>query len=145
MTKKNTHGRVEIDGRWYRLRSNGKPGVELTRACNTMTDAEFFSRILSFARRGTKFWPPAMACKLASKRPYKGSNKLQKWEYQCSLCKKWFKDKEIQIDHIIPLGGINSIDKIKDWYIRAYPEIEGYQMLCRAVCHKIKTALEKKK
>jgi len=145
MPDKNKYGRVCIDGKWYRLRSNGKPGVQLTRAGNTITEAEFYQRILSFARKGTKYWPPAMACKLAARRAYKGNNKLQKWEYLCAQCNKWFKDKEIQIDHITPLGGINGLDKIVEWYTRAYPEIEGYQMLCKKNCHSAKTRKEKLK
>jgi hypothetical protein len=141
---KNPHGVIVIDGKTYRLKSNGKPGVELTHAGNTITTAEFFTRILGFARKGTKYWPPAMACKLAARRKYVGTSKQQKWEFLCNRCKQWFPDSKMDIDHIAPLGGINGWDKIVDWYKRAYPEIEGYQMLCKP-CHVIKTNSDKKK
>lgn len=143
MTNKNKYGRVHKNDKWYRLRSNGSPSVELLYADHTMTKAELMSRILSFARRGTKFWPPAMALKLSRRRKYIGDNKLQKWEYQCMSCNMWYPDKQVHLDHIVPLGGINDWDKIVNWYRRAYVDMDGYQLLCKVSCHQIKTNKER--
>lgn len=38
------------------------------------------------------------------RRDYKGENKRQRFEYQCNMCKQWFKQSEIQVDHIEPCG-----------------------------------------
>ncbi len=145
-TNKNKHGVIEIDGKYYRLRSNGKPGVEVPYCNHTMTKAELFGRILSFARKGTKFWAPALAKLNEGRRAYKGVDKRIKWEYSCELCKGWFLRRKtkpnIEIDHIIPCGGINAWDKIVGWYQRAYIDTEGYRRLC-STCHLTKSLEER--
>lgn len=118
-------------------------GVPLTRCSNTMTEAEYFAFILSHCRRITRKWKPAFEKMDDGKRPYTGSDKRTKWEYQCEACLGWFKGKEIDLDHIIPLGGINGYDKIAGWFERALCEKEGFQRLCKP-CHLIKTNEERK-
>ena len=41
-----------------------------------------------------------------SKQTYKGTNKRQKYEYQCNSCKEWFPEKKINVDHINPAGSL---------------------------------------
>lgn len=144
MPKKNPHGRVEIEGKWYRVKKNGKPGAQLARAANTMTEAEYWATILSALRRATKFWAPKMLKLMEGKRANKSSNKRLKWEFSCEVCKKWHPQSNIEIDHIIPCGGLNGIDKVVPWITRAFVEIEGFQRLCKS-CHTKKTKEEKTK
>src|SRR5687767_5637018 len=94
---------VEKDGRWYTVR-----GVELTRNAKTMTEAEYFSMILSALRKTTRFWKPALVQLEKGKRKNQSDNKKLKYEYHCESCGLWFKRTEIQLDHIRPCGGINS-------------------------------------
>lgn len=139
--KKKPRVRILKEGKYYSAR-----GVELTRASGTKTEAEMAAFILSILRRGTKFWKPKMDKKLEGRRPSESSNKKLKWEYHCEQCNEWFPESNIEIDHIVNCGGISGLDwldKIKPWIIKAYIEIDGYQRLCKQ-CHAIKTAGENK-
>lgn len=114
-----------------------------TRNNNTMTESAYWSMIRSVLRRGTRYWKPIMQTKMLARKPYKGVNKRQKWEYQCAECKKWFMDKQIQIDHIIPVGSLKCSDDLAGFIKRLTPE-KGFQVLCKS-CHQIKTNDEKLK
>lgn len=138
---------IEIDGRWYRVSAKtGRPSkVPLTRASNTLTEAEVSAKVLSALRRVTKFWPPKMQKIQEGRRPNQSENKRLKWENNCEQCHGWFPESEIEVDHIVNCGGISGpdwMDKIKPWLMRALVEIEGYQRLCLS-CHKIKTLKER--
>lgn len=125
-----------IDGKHYTPR-----GVELTRASHTKTEAQFSAFILAALRKATKFWLPKMEKLHEGRRPNQSDNKRLKWENNCEQCKQWFPESEIEIDHIIPCGGIsgeNWLDKVKPWIIRAFVEKEGFQRLCKS-CHSKKS------
>ena len=129
--------RIEKDGKFYT-----KKGVELTRASATLTEAQFIAWILSGLRRLTRQWRPKLERLNEGKRPSQSENKRLKWEYSCESCGGWFPQKEIQLDHIVPCGGINGWDKIEGWCRRAFVEKDGYQRLCLS-CHHKKTLSEK--
>ncbi|HEY8361785.1 MAG TPA: HNH endonuclease signature motif containing protein [Tissierellaceae bacterium] len=120
-----------------------RKGVKRTRNLGTLTESEYFSKIRSSLRRAFRYWLPAMeALKLAS-RPYVGPNKLQKKEYQCAECKKWFKQTEVEVDHIIPVGSLKSYDDIVPFLKRLTPEdVSCFAVMCKP-CHQIKTNKEK--
>jgi 5-methylcytosine-specific restriction endonuclease McrA len=144
MPKKKKPERIEIDGKWYRLKSNGKPGVELTRNGNTMTESEFFGRIRSALRQATRFWVPAVRCIEKATKPYKGTDKRIKKVTQCASCKEWVARSKIQADHIIPCGSLRSYEDIAGFCERAFTEGEdNYQPLCKP-CHILKTKEERK-
>ena len=69
-------------------------------------------------------------------------NKRQKFEYQCNKCKKWFPDKQINIDHITPAGELNKADDLPGFVERLFVEESGLQCLCQN-CHNEKTKQEK--
>lgn len=129
--------RINIDGKWYKVKRNGSPGAELTHCANTMTYAEVCSYVRSALRRLTMFWLPKSVKKESLRRPYKGKNKRQKWEYPCERCLKWFKGDEVEVDHIIPCGSLSHLNKAGEWLERALVEIDGYQLLCKP-CHLLK-------
>ena len=120
-----------------------KPRVARTRNNKTMTEAAFWSWIRSALRQKSRWWKPAAEAKERAKRPYKGKNKRQKWEYKCAECKSYFKATEINVDHIIPAGTLKSFSDLPGFVERLFCEVEGLQVLCQC-CHDKKTQLERK-
>ena len=113
-----------------------------TRNAGTMSESAFWGFIRSALRQKSRWWKPITQCKQNAKRPYKGVNKRQKFEYQCNKCKKWFPDKQINIDHILPAGELNKANDLPGFVERLFVEVEGLQTLCLN-CHDIKTQEEK--
>jgi len=128
---------IEKEGKFYTVR-----GVELTRNFHTMTESEYFSMILSSLRRTTRFWKPVLIALEKARRPNNSDNKRLKYQYQCNLCKAWCPRSLVQVDHIVPCGGIKNYESIVPWLKRAHVE-KGFQVLCKE-CHKIKTKKERK-
>ena len=92
------------------------------------------SFIINSLRRATYRWPPRVEA-------LKWSRK-QKGLYECAYCKEYFKNKEICLDHIIPVVDPKTGFTTWDDYIeKMFPEKEGFQVLCRR-CHDVKTQLE---
>jgi 5-methylcytosine-specific restriction endonuclease McrA len=113
-----------------------------TRNNGTLTEAAFWSFIRSGLRQKSRWWKPITQCKLNAKRPYKGPLKRQKFEYQCNSCKKWFAEKNINVDHIIPAGSLNCANDLPGFVERLFVEVDGLQVLCSG-CHNIKTQKER--
>jgi len=110
----------------------------------TMSTSAFWSFIRSTLRQKSRWWRPISITKMKNRRAYSGPNKRQKFEYQCNLCREWFSDKEVNVDHIIPVGALNNGDDLKGFVLRLFCETENLQILC-SVCHNKKTFLEKTK
>ena len=113
-----------------------------TRNAGTMSESAFWGFIRSALRQKSRWWKPITQCKQNAKRPYKGTNKRQKFEYQCNKCKKWFPDKQINVDHVTPAGELNKPDDLPGFVERLFVEQSGLQVLC-VNCHDIKTKQEK--
>jgi 5-methylcytosine-specific restriction endonuclease McrA len=120
-------------------RANAAPK---TRNNGTMTESAFWSFIRSGLRQKSRWWKPITQCKLNAKRTYKGPNKRQKFEYQCNSCKKWFAEKNINVDHVLPAGSLNCANDLPGFVERLFVEVEGLQILC-SICHDKKTAKER--
>lgn len=99
-----------------------------------MTEAQFFSWIRSYARRLSIKWKPRTDYLKSVRRPYKGDNKRVKWEYPCHECRQWLILKNIEVDHIIPCGSLQSFDDIGVFYKNLLCEKDGYVTLCKP-CH----------
>lgn len=119
-----------------------KPRVPKTRNAGTMTESAFWSFIRSALRQKSRWWKPITECKMKARRAYKGTNKRQKYEYQCNECKGWFAEKEINVDHIVPAGSLNCAQDLPGFVERLFCEQENLQVLCTS-CHDKKTKLEK--
>ena len=114
------------------------------RNAGTMTESAFWSFIRSALRQKSRWWKPIMQAKMEARRPYKGPNKRQKFEYLCAHCKAWFPEKKINIDHICPAGSLNCAQDLPGFVERLFCEVDNLQCLCEK-CHNIKTANEKSK
>ena len=89
--------------------------------------------IIAAVRRVSRFWPCRNeALKRARVAPA---------TYECAICKKHFRQEEIQIDHIIPVVKLTGFTTWDDYIKRMLPLPEGFQILCLAD-HKQKTAEE---
>ena len=119
-------------------RANATPK---TRNNGTLTESAFWSFIRSGLRQKSRWWKPITQCKLNAKRTYKGPNKRQKFEYQCNSCKKWFAEKNINVDHVIPVGALNCAEDLPGFVNRLFVEVESLQILC-STCHDAKTKQE---
>ncbi|MCD0460041.1 HNH endonuclease [Roseiconus lacunae] len=84
-------------------------------------------------------WPAKQVAKQAARRKYTGPNKRQKFEYRCAGCGEWFPDKEVELDHVIPAGKLNSFEDLPGFVERLFCEPDGYQILCKDRCHHAKT------
>lgn len=113
-----------------------------TRNAGTMTESAFWSFIRSALRQKSRWWKPITQCKAKARRPYKGPNRRQKFEYLCNKCKKWFPEKKINIDHIIPAGTLKCSADLPGFVERLFCENNNLQVLCET-CHDIKTQKEK--
>jgi 5-methylcytosine-specific restriction endonuclease McrA len=117
------------------------PRVPRTRGNNTMTEAGFWSFIRSGLRSKSQRWPPKYAAKAAAKKSVTG--KRHRFEYQCAKCTKWFKDKEVEVNHIIPCGTLKSFDDLPVFVERLFCEQEHLEVICKP-CHKLETAEQRK-
>lgn len=111
--------------------------IDKPRNSGTMTESMFWSFIRSTLRKRSMYWLPIKECKQEARRPYKGTNKRQKWEYKCAICGKYFSDKEIEIDHIIPAGSLKSGKDLEQFVERLFCEKHGLRCLCNGCHHKV--------
>jgi hypothetical protein len=134
MPKKAPRKRIQKDGKYYTVR-----GVELTRNDGWWTEAEFWARIRSALRGMSKWWRPKLRHLEDGSRPYKGTNKRIKKEYQCERCKKWFVKAKIEMDHIDEVGSLVCVEDIPGFINRLFIEYgQGWMRLCKP-CHLVKT------
>lgn len=114
-----------------------------TRNAKSMTESAFWGFLRSGLRRQFRFWKPMLEAKAAVRRPYVGPNKRQKYELQCNHCKKWFIEKNTQIDHIIPVGTLLCWEDVVPFLQKLIPEdSKSFQVLCLE-CHIKKTNKER--
>ena len=115
--------------------------AERTRNAGTWTEARYWQQVRSSLRKGFQYWKPMTNCLLEARRECKPKKGNQKWEYQCAKCKKWWKRKEVQKDHIVPVGSLKCPTDLEGFLKRLTCE-DGFQVLCKA-CHQAKTNKER--
>ena len=113
------------------------------RGSGTLTESAFWAMIRSALRDKSRWWKPIAECRMKARRKYVGPNKRQTYEYQCSHCKKWFPMKDINVDHIIPVGTLTCAEDLPGFVERLFVEESGLQVLCN-YDHDIKTQNERK-
>ena len=103
------------------------------------TEAEYWSRVRSALRKAFSHWTPANQCLLDARRPYRGDNKRQKWEYLCAMCGDWFKGDSVRKDHVEPVGTLKRPEDMAAFLARLTPEDStAFQCVC-IDCHRAKT------
>lgn len=101
------------------------------------TKSRYFSFIRSNLRRAWIKYPVKFAVKLAARRDSQSDNKRLKYEYKCSMCKGWFPDKFVQVDHIVPCGSLKEYKDISGFCKRLFCGKEGLRVLCKDCHHKV--------
>lgn len=125
------------------MTSRKKPKEPLVRCNGTMTEAQYLAWIRSALRSKSLRWPPRGTALELARRPYKGPNKQQKWEYKCAICAKWFRAKEVVVDHFpIGAGSIRSVEDIGAFANNLYCEVDNLRVLC-SDDHDVHTLAEK--
>lgn len=120
-----------------------KKSDKKTRCSGTMSESAYLAWIRSALRSKSLRWPPRNEALQLARRAYKGTNKLQKWEYFCKLCEDWFKAKEVVVDHFPkPAGSILSTADIGEFANNLYCEVNNLRVLC-STCHDCHTLSEK--
>lgn len=120
-----------------------KNRVARTRGAGTLTESAFWAMIRSALREKSRWWKPVSVCRNNARRKYQGDNKRQRWEYQCNKCKKWFPHKNVNVDHITPVGTLKCKEDLPGFVDRLFVEVEGLQVLCNKD-HDEKTKSERK-
>jgi len=104
------------------------------------TTARYFQFLRSALRKLWLRWPPRSEALRAARKTVAG--KRHKYEYLCAQCRKWYMQKEVEVDHIVPAGSLNSHDDLKGFVSRLLVSIKGLRVLCRP-CHQEITNKEK--
>ena len=117
--------------------------VPKTRGGGRYTEAGYFGYIRGVLRNSSMYWGPKRDAKNKARRAYKGPNKRQRYEYKCNHCKKYFPDKDVEMDHIVGAGSLKCYEDLPRFVENLYCEEDNYQALC-IPCHRIKTNLERK-
>jgi len=98
-------------------------------------DAKTRSRISSALRKAWRYGPERKAAR--------ARQRIRRGVYVCEECNGEFGQKEIQVDHIVPVGSFPGSRNATDetWsgvFERLWCGPEGLQILCKP-CHKEKT------
>lgn len=96
--------------------------------------AKFWSFIRSGLRAKWSRWPPKFAVLKNAQRPYKGPNPRQKHEYQCSECKHYFPQREVEVDHVFPAGTLKDYSDLPAFVQRLFVGEGLLRVLCKP-CH----------
>ena len=113
--------------------------VPRTRAGETWTEARYFSFIRGALRQASRRWPVKFQVKVAARDGKRGL-----YRYLCNHCGLKFKDKEVEVDHIVGAGSLNTYQDLPAFVERLFCEEDNLQVLCKP-CHLVKTNAEKKK
>lgn len=106
------------------------------------TVGRFNSFVTSILRSGSRRWGPRYTTLANAKTSKKINTKSgrQAQHYLCAACQNEFTSKDVEVDHIKPIG----FDKTWDEFIDGlFCEAENLQVLCKP-CHKKKTTKERK-
>ena len=106
------------------------------------TKGRFDSFVTSILRSGSRRWGPKYQCLNDAKTEKKVNAKTGRLaqHYRCAACQGEFTQKDVQVDHIVPMGpGLDWTEFINGLYC----EQDNLQVLC-TTCHKVKSLAERK-
>lgn len=99
------------------------------------TDARFWAFVRSGLRAKWVRWPPRYEALRNARRAVKG--KRHKWEHKCARCKKWWKQCDVQVDHIVPVGSLRQYSDLDGFVRRLFVPATGLRILCKTCHYKI--------
>lgn len=102
------------------------------------SEAKFWGYIRSGLRAKWSRWPPKFAVLKDARRKYIGENKLQKWEFQCSVCRCWHPQKAVEVDHIVGAGSLRCPEDLAGFVTRLFVGPLQLRVVCKP-CHKVIT------
>ena len=110
------------------------------------SQGRFNSFITSTLRAGARRWAPKYETLNASKTEKKTNTKTGRLaqHYRCSVCQGEFTQKDVEVDHVLPV--VDPLRGFVTWDIfidRLFCEADNLQVLCKS-CHLIKSNQEKK-
>ena len=108
------------------------------------TEARYWGFIRSALRRAWMRYPVKHQALKEARRNSQSANKRLKYEYQCNVCKEWFRGDEVQVDHKKPAGSLRDYKDLPLFVENLFCEPDNLQVLCKP-CHKTKTNKERKK
>lgn len=98
--------------------------------------------IIAALRRSTYRWPPRYEAKnLARRGKQLNKNNRMVWMYECYICNQLFEDKQVQMDHIIPICGDEGFRNWDEFLDNILCDIPNWGVACKP-CHKAKTKRE---
>lgn len=97
-------------------------------------------------RRISSMWPAKNeALKLAKEKIhigfYKNGNPMYKTVVRCNACKELHVEDNIDVDHIIPIAGLEGFTDWNSYIPKLFCTVENLQCLCKP-CHKEKSKAE---
>lgn len=121
-----------------------KPRVERTRNASTETQSMHMSKIRSALRNISRWWKPfSVALKQASHTTFSG--KVKRVVYQCAVCNKLHSRKNVEVNHIIPVGSLKTYSDLPGFCERLFVEnIDLLEVVCKE-CHAGITSEQRKK
>ena len=105
------------------------------------TEGRFNSFVTSILRSGSRKWAPKYQTlneAKTEKQINKATGRIAQ-HFRCATCQGEFPAKQVQVDHIVPIGTEKTWDQFIDGL---FCEPDNLQVLC-IPCHKIKTKEEK--
>jgi 5-methylcytosine-specific restriction endonuclease McrA len=97
--------------------------------------------IMNVLRQGTIAWSGRKEALNASRKrfkegKYKNGNTKWLYYYQCADCSEWFRDYEVEVDHVVEVDGFKGS---WDEFVSRMYNADNLQVLC-CTCHQIKTS-----
>jgi len=111
-----------------------KPRVPRTHAGSTWTKSRYFSFIRSALRKAFSRYP--VKYHVLEKASRKVTGKRHKTEYKCSVCNKWWKKSEVEVDHYPePCGSLKEYEDLPRFVKVLFCEEDNLRVVCKT-CHK---------
>lgn len=107
------------------------------------SSAKWWGFLRSKLRAAYTRWPPKHEV-MAEARRAAPKGKRHKWEFRCAQCEGWFLQKNVEVDHIIPCGKLQSFSDLPGFVERLFCGKEGLRVLCKT-CHTVITNKERGK
>lgn len=108
------------------------------------TQARFNSFVKSALRSASRRWPPKYEClneACVGVKKNKSTGRMAK-HFKCNRCKKHFPQKEVEVNHIVPVVPITGFDSWDEVIKRMYCSKDLLEVVCIA-CHREISKMER--